>query len=84
MKWAEFDSALKALGFESKTRGGSDLEYTPSRFGENAQPISYHRPHPGQEFSLGDLKAKAYSFRLRYPGAVAALHEAWELVDTRC
>ncbi|KAG8737720.1 hypothetical protein FRC10_007898 [Ceratobasidium sp. 414] len=73
MKWAEFDSALKALGFESKTRGGSDLEYSPSRFGEN-----------GQEFSLGDLKAKAHSFRQRYPGAVAALHEAWNLVDTRC
>ncbi|KAG9118315.1 hypothetical protein FRC07_007233 [Ceratobasidium sp. 392] len=35
MKWAEFDMALKAVGFESKTRGGSDLEYTPGRFGEN-------------------------------------------------
>ncbi|QRW11441.1 YcfA-like protein [Ceratobasidium sp. AG-Ba] len=83
MKWTEFDSALKNLGFESRTRGGSDLEYAPSLFGENAQPISYHRPHPGQEFSLGDLKAKACSFRARYPGAVAALHEAWNLVDTR-
>lgn len=34
MKWAEFDAALRALGFESKARGGSDLEYTPSKFGE--------------------------------------------------
>ncbi|KAF8598710.1 hypothetical protein BDV93DRAFT_561099 [Ceratobasidium sp. AG-I] len=83
MKWPEFDAALRALGFESKARGGSDLEYTPSKFGD-AQPISYHRPHPGQEFSLGDLKAKGHSFRQRYPGPVAALHEAWDLVDTRC
>ncbi|KAG8732348.1 hypothetical protein FRC12_019307 [Ceratobasidium sp. 428] len=35
MKWADFDMALKAVGFESKTRGGSDLEYTPGRFGDN-------------------------------------------------
>ncbi|CUA76328.1 hypothetical protein RSOLAG22IIIB_06207 [Rhizoctonia solani] len=85
MKWNTFDKALKALGFKPQARGGSETEYTPDPeyFGTKAQPISYHRPHPGADFTLGDLKAKSNSFRQQYATAVAVLHEAWGLVDTR-
>ncbi|CCO33020.1 hypothetical protein BN14_07088 [Rhizoctonia solani AG-1 IB] len=85
MKWNAFDKALRALHFKSHTRGGSETEYIPDPeyFGTKAQPISYHRPHPGADFTLGDLKAKSNSFRLQYPGAVEVLHNAWGLIDTR-
>ncbi|CAE6497484.1 unnamed protein product [Rhizoctonia solani] len=85
MKWNTFDKALKALKFKSQARGGSETEYTPDPdyFGAKAQPISYHRPHPGADFTLGDLKAKSNSFRQQYAIAVAVLHGAWGLVDTR-
>ncbi|KAL5632251.1 hypothetical protein ACGC1H_000299 [Rhizoctonia solani] len=85
MKWNTFDKALKALKFKPQARGGSETEYTPDPeyFGSKAQPISYHRPHPGADFTLGDLKAKSNSFRQQYAIAVAVLHEAWGLVDTR-
>ncbi|CAE6526763.1 unnamed protein product [Rhizoctonia solani] len=85
MKWSAFEKALKALKFKAHTRGGSETEYTPDPeyFGTKAQPISYHRPHPGSDFTLGDLKAKSNSFRQQYAAAVAVLHDAWDLVDTR-
>ncbi|CAE6530098.1 unnamed protein product [Rhizoctonia solani] len=85
MKWNAFDKALRALGFKAQARGGSETEYTPDPeyFGTKAQPISYHRPHPGADFTLGDLKAKSNSFRSQYPVAVAVLHDAWGLIDTR-
>ncbi|CAE6441693.1 unnamed protein product [Rhizoctonia solani] len=85
MKWNTFDKALRALHFKSHARGGSETEYTPDPeyFGAKAQPISYHRPHPGADFTLGDLKAKSNSFRTQYSCAVEVLHEAWGLVDTR-
>ncbi|KAF8747659.1 HicA toxin of bacterial toxin-antitoxin, partial [Rhizoctonia solani] len=85
MKWSAFNKALTALGFKAQARGGSETEYTPDPeyFGTKAQPISYHRPHPGADFTLGDLKAKSNSFRTQYPCAVRVLHEAWGLVDTR-
>ncbi|OBZ65580.1 hypothetical protein A0H81_14411 [Grifola frondosa] len=65
LKWADFEKAMSALGFQVKQSAGSSVRFDPSdRIG--GHPITFHRPHPDPVLNPHLIRRVGYRLRRRF------------------
>lgn len=63
IRWPDFVDAMSKAGFSSQQTAGSSVQFEPSW---DDTPISFHRPHPGDEIPFLHLRRHARRLGRRY------------------